>query len=222
MKKHAFTPLEIKSNIAKRRLPKGNLSLTGFTLIELLVVIAIIGVIAALLVPAFGKARESARMAACTNNLREIGFAIHMYIDDNDFKFPRSSTSWSPPHLWYHDLDPYIDDHDIFNCPSYRYHDYDDYWHFSYGFNVNGLNVLGPFSAIPSDINSVISPSQCIIVAGGSGSSGSSNCLIDKHRIGARHSNGATILFVDGHVKWHLISDIPMDNTDEAKLWWNH
>ena len=60
----------------------------AFTLIELLVVIAIIAIIAAILFPVFARAREKARQTFCLSNVKQIGEAVMMYIQDYDETFP--------------------------------------------------------------------------------------------------------------------------------------
>src|SRR5512141_1862907 len=61
---------------------------SAFTLIELLVVIAIIAILAAILFPVFAQAREKARSASCASNLRQMGTALMLYVQDHDETYP--------------------------------------------------------------------------------------------------------------------------------------
>jgi len=89
----------------------------GFTLIELLVVIAIIGVLIALLLPAVQQAREAARRSQCANNLKQIGLAVHNYLDTYN-QFP--CFLWTPDDFsyvgsWQSRILPFMDRNDIYD-----------------------------------------------------------------------------------------------------------
>ena len=61
---------------------------SGFTLIELLVVISIISILASMLLPGLGRAKQQAKMTTCINNLRQMGVTMRLYVDDSDYRYP--------------------------------------------------------------------------------------------------------------------------------------
>ncbi len=103
----------------------------GFTLVELLVVIAIIGILIALLLPAVQAAREAARRSQCTNNMKQIGIALHNYHDS--FKtfpygsfnlrdaWPASGTNWRALILNYMEQGPVYDQLQFSNNPAVHF-----------------------------------------------------------------------------------------------------
>jgi prepilin-type N-terminal cleavage/methylation domain-containing protein/prepilin-type processing-associated H-X9-DG protein len=92
---------------------------SAFTLIELLVVIAIIAILAAILFPVFAQAREKARQTSCVANLRQIGIAITMYVQDSEGYPMMSSPSTATPRTrWPDYIYPYTKNESLFSCPS--------------------------------------------------------------------------------------------------------
>jgi prepilin-type processing-associated H-X9-DG protein len=100
-------------------------------LIELLVVIAIIAILAAILFPVFAQARAKARQATCLSNMKQVNFAIGMYVQDYDEVFPLASNETAPKARcetapwrctrWVQAVQPYAKSIDVFVCPQKRF-----------------------------------------------------------------------------------------------------
>lgn len=93
---------------------RGNFN-RAFTLIELLVVIAIIAILAAMLLPALARAKESGKRIACLNNLRQLSLAAQMYAGENQGSYPPRSTTDRWPNRFF---DSYGKSMKLLLCPS--------------------------------------------------------------------------------------------------------
>jgi prepilin-type N-terminal cleavage/methylation domain-containing protein/prepilin-type processing-associated H-X9-DG protein len=117
------------SSLANNKTEK--IKASGFTLIELLVVIAIIAILAAILFPVFGRARENARRSSCMNNLKQIGLGIMQYSQDYDETLPLAGINYSNASCgpnpvkvsWRTIIFPYVKSSQLFSCPSNQRND---------------------------------------------------------------------------------------------------
>lgn len=97
----------------------------AFTLIELLVVVAILTILMSILLPALGKARESAKTIVCLSNMRQMSLGTMMYANDNRELLPAVGMSHGGHQVdeqgsWFRQLNPYCKTDELYRCPSDR------------------------------------------------------------------------------------------------------
>jgi len=211
---------------------------SAFTLIELLVVIAIIAILAAILFPVFGRARENARRSSCQSNLKQMGIGVLQYLQDYDetFMIFHSDTNSDGnvqfgESAWSTVIQPYINNTQVYQCPSEKTKgtglytgpdaglDYTDY-----AFNI----VLN--NPTPRKESVLLAPTLTVLLfesppqqarANGNGGNFGGACLLATFpgtaTTGAaqRHLEGQNILFADGHVKF-IIGNSP---TTSPRVW---
>jgi len=197
----------------------------GFTLIELLVVIAIIAILAAILFPVFGRARENARRSSCQSNLKQIGLGVKQYVQDYDEKFPQSflgvgadgstGTFATLTEGWAESVQPYLKSTQIFQCPSETNppattldgsSGYSDYF---YNAHLSGTaeasmnyisNTIMSGDGVGTSTAVTNVPAAAAYNQGTSGYTATTEPLINATL--ARHLEGNNYSYADGHVKW--------------------
>ena len=190
---------------------------SGFTLIELLVVITIIAILAAILFPVFSRAREKARAASCQANLKQIGLAMKMYMEDYDqVNVIHTDGTWS----WAWLLKPYHKNLQLFTCPSRARWGICNTTQCA-GYSGSYVMALLKSTANTNDDSSgwhdadFYDPSRTLIVIDSPEyadalskvtitQSGYTAALNDAQKLSGltRHFDGINILWYDGHVKW--------------------
>ncbi|MBT3380355.1 MAG: type II secretion system protein [Lentisphaerae bacterium] len=193
-------------------------SLSPFSLVELLVVIGIMAILMSILLPVTTKIRENGRRVACSANLRQLGTAMHLYMQEYDQSMcPHDDAdSGNPEWRWdtiYLNLAPYYsDNHDILKCPK------DRSWTrpasgatgrwWSYGFNhacgYGGAMMTTDFVDPPGTAVFFDSDES----DGGVEDDGNRPYQNIASKAYRRHLQGLNVMFFDGHVQWRRPSSL--------------
>lgn len=201
----------------------------AYTLIEILTVLAVIGLLLALLIPAFVSSKKEAYRKACLSNIRQVGMALIQYTQDHDGVFPPTTQSTFNASGVSHDkgeatwsdlLLPYVKGAFPF-CPIAEISDESDRRSYECGYAQNndlidrvatseGKFVLGGQSEAAVSLTSLtvsISEARVGIIGTNTPDDGDDPDHKNETKGAIRHDGGANYAFLDGHAKWHRPSD---------------
>lgn len=216
----------------KRRASRSTARGDGFTLVELLVVLAVMAMLAALFLPVLAQARERARQSTCLSNLRQIGQAHLLYLQDWDERFPDWVTSgpprsqpFGPYRFWTEYLQPYLRSQALFRDPSAQWppkvaeiQKLAQYALVTWGRHGWGTRD-DPYWNWPSSALSlagVLRPADTMVVADGWTTTDWSGMDL------LRHGEGLNAGFVDGHARWLARGEFWRLDTDGRGYYWMH
>lgn len=234
--------IHVKNNVCKQGTGR------GFTLIELLVVIAIIAILAAMLLPALARSKETAKRVKCGSNLRQFGLACRFYADENNDRLPVLGSGC----YWPWDIDKKTCDlllkngsqRHIFYCPSFQFQDTDVLWNFTTDYRVLGyvMTFTNTANLHYTNVNVKMTPTPITfkgytylpnpttreLLADATLSEGTNNFVRVKggwaeyHRtshVNGTRPAGGNIVFLDGHAEWRKFQKMSIRTTGSPIFW---
>jgi prepilin-type N-terminal cleavage/methylation domain-containing protein/prepilin-type processing-associated H-X9-DG protein len=203
----------------------------AFTLIELLVVIAIIAILAAILFPVFAQARAKARQTYCLSDMKQLGNGLTMYAQDYDEILPGNHNKnaealnlplgfMDPGSLrnWARCLMPYTKNLDVFKCPSAPPRNLTTSPEYNYSavqgagntnYYMNGIVADRPLAALSAPADTIFLHETSVLTRTCqvrpflvAGSNPQTAREANTATYDLTHSEGANLLFCDGHAKW--------------------